>query len=367
VLKQRAHLKVPKTYQALKNQAGLLLAAGYQGVDSYSIGEIRVGEYPTPIEQATITGEYRRLLAWNGHVYGYAEQRLEDFGRAEGGERRPSSPYLAVADDGGATLYRRSEDGGTPGVGSLVLDGGVMDCLIHNDLLYVAGRKVLNIFAWNVPGKLSPVAELQVPDEIISIATLDAGLLLLLTRLDGVLVLDVSDPRHPLQVASLLPPGHLHNSGKARDVLVDGRRTYVSRGDGGVYVYDLGVPSRPQLLQVVDTPGRARNMALHGGLLLVADGTEGVFMIDVTDEHAVVPIGTIPTPLVAEQLAVTEDALIVSSHPGGTMRLPLPQVVDVDVVSGEELRLGLDKAVYGQLLFVYDQRDSVSVKLDAPE
>jgi hypothetical protein len=131
-----------------------------------------------------------------------------------------------------------------------------------------------------------------------------------------------------------------------------------------VHVVDVSVPSQPELLQIIETPGFAKNMAFYDNLLLVADGTKGVFMIDVKERDRALPIGSLPTPIRVSQIAVTEDGLIVSGHRGGTMKLPLPQrLQNLQVISGDEMRADMERVEKGQYVYLYDERTSGQVKV----
>ncbi len=179
------------------------------------------------------------------------------------------------------------------------------------------------------------------------------------------LVVDVNDPQQPIQVASLKPAPHLQSSNYFRDVLVDGQLAYVSHGAGGVHVVDMSSPSQPELLQVVETPGPAKKMVLYDNLLLVAGRGKGLFMIDVEDRDNALFIGTLPTPLRIDHLAVVRDGLIASSYPGGTMKLPLPQrMKNLQVVNQGEMRVDVKKVEKGQYAYLYDRVTSRQAKVD---
>jgi len=179
-----------------------------------------------------------------------------------------------------------------------------------------------------------------------------------------VLVVDVNNPQKPVQVASLIPPQHLRSPNIIRDVLVDGQRAYISQGAGGVHVVDMSSPSQPELLQIIDTPGHAQRMALYDNLLLVADRGNGLFMIDVMDRNGALAVGSLPTPLRIDQIAVVKDGVIVSSHPGGTMKLPLPRrMKNLEIVNQGEISVDVEKVGKGEYAYLYDERTFEQVKV----
>jgi len=118
---------------------------------------------------------------------------------------------------------------------------------------------------------------------------------------------------------------------------------------------------------MIDTPGFAADLALYDDLLLVADKLEGVFMIDVRDRKHALPVGSWPLPLRAEQIAVSEDGMITSNYPGGTMKLPLPQrLQNLGVVSQNQLKADVAQSETGQNVYIYTEGGAENVRVGAP-
>jgi hypothetical protein len=185
------------------------------------------------------------------------------------------------------------------------------------------------------------------------------------THHQGVLIVDISDPKQPIQTSRLTLPRKL--DGRAvRNILVDGKRAYLSQGASGVNIVDIGSPQSPKVLQSLDTPGYASTMALHDDLLFIADAQKGLFIIDVKDPERALPVGSLNVPIRISELAVAADGLLVSSlSRGGTMKLPMPQRLQgLRDLSDSEARVSLPVVEKGQYVYLYDGGTSERVALD---
>jgi hypothetical protein len=180
----------------------------------------------------------------------------------------------------------------------------------------------------------------------------------------GLLTVDIRDPKEPKQLSWLTLPRNLEYS-VTKDILIHGQRAYISQGNGGLRIFDISSPQRPELLQVLDTPGHSDVMALHDDFLYVADGLEGLFAFDVSDRERVLPVGSLEVPVRITQIAVGVDGLIVSGHRGGTLKLPLLQrLQNVQYVSDSELAVDVGSVEPGQYIYLYDEVHSARVALD---
>jgi hypothetical protein len=360
------HLKLPRTFNSLKIQAGNVFASSLKGIEAFSLDEISAGEYSLLATEATLDLEHYKLQSWNGYVYGYKENRLVPFG-AEPIASGSSGRLLAIAEKRGVGLYEQNEKDQVQRAGSLITIEGVKDARFQGEYLYVVHNDGLRIFSGTRPEELVAVGDLKLDGIPREFELLNSGYLLVITGNNEVLVVDVNNPQLPVHVATLAPPQHLRSVNLMQDVLVDGQRAYVSQGAGGVHVYDMSSPSQPELVQIIDTPGQAKKMVLYDNLLLVADRGNGLFMVDVKDLNRSLAIGTLPTPLRVDELAVVGDGLIVSSHPGGTMKLPLPQrLEDLKIVNQGEIRVDVESVEKGQYVYLYDEGAFERAKVAVP-
>jgi hypothetical protein len=335
------------------------------GLEEYSLERIAGNEYSLQATEATISQDHYKLLSWNGHAYGYRENHLVDFGKKASTETHSSSRFLAIAEKAGVILFEQRENNQVQRAGSLVWMEEARDALFYGGYLYIVHQDGLRILSGSRPEELVVTSDLQLSGGLKQFEILASGYLLITTRDKGVLVVDVNDPRQPVQVTSMTSPRHLQSINILQDILVDGQRIYISQGAGGVHVVDMSSPSRPQLIQIIDTPGQAKSMVLYDGLLLVADGVKGLFMIDIKDPDGALPIGTLPTPLRIDSLAMVNDGLIASSHPGGTMKLPLPRrMKNLRMVDEGEMRFDVEAVKRGQYAYLYDAKTSGQMEIN---
>ncbi|NOR49406.1 MAG: hypothetical protein GQ530_00035 [Desulfuromonadales bacterium] len=358
------HLKLPRTFMEMDLQAEKVYGVSNYGLEAFSLDEIENGEFSMLATEATIEQTYYKMKSWNGHVYGYSNMALVDFGKGISTDIDSAGRYMAVADKGDVSLFEQDEEGQVQRVGSLLMAEGAGTVKFRDNCIYMLHSGGLRIFSGARPGELVKKGELKLPGRCTHFEILDSGYLLVTTLDNGVLVVDVNAPQQPVEIARLVLPRHLQKDNVAQAVLVDGQRAYISQGRGGVHVVDVSVPSQPELLQIIETPGFAKNMALYDNLLLVADGAKGVFMIDVNDRDRALPIGSLPTPIRVSQIAVTEDGLIVSGHQGGTVKLALPQrLQNLQVISEDEMRADMERVEKGQYVYLYDERASGQVRV----
>jgi len=357
------HLKMSKTFTSMKLQSEKVFAISRDGIEAFSLDKISNGESSLLATEATIEQEHYKLQPWNGYIYGYNESRLVAFG-VEPMASRLSGRLMAVAEKHGVGFYEMNEKDQVQRVGSLISMEGVREARFQDGYLYVVYHDGLRIFSGTRPEELVAVGDLKISGFPNAFEILDSGYLLVTTGDHKVLVVDVNNPQQPLHVATLTPPQHLRSVNIIHDVLVDGQRVYISQGTGGVNVFDMSSPSQPELLQIINTPSQAKKMALYDNLLLVADRAKGLFVVDVKDRNGALVIGVLPTPLRIDELAVVNDGLIISSHSGGTMKLPLPQRLEnMQIVNQGEMRVGVEKIEEGQYVYLYDEGTSRRAKV----
>jgi hypothetical protein len=334
------------------------------GLEVFSLDEIEKGEFSMLATEATIEQTYYKMKSWNGHVYGYSNMALVDFGKEISTDIDTARRFMVVADEGDVSLFEQGEDDQVQRVGSFLMAEGAGTVKFRDNYIYMLHSGGLRISFGVRPEELVTIGELKLSGRCTHFEVLDSRYLLVTTLDNGVLVVDVNTPQQPVEVARLVLPQHLHRDNVAQAVLIDDQRAYISQGKGGVHVVDVSVPTQPELLQIIETPGFAKNMTFYDNLLLVADGAKGVFMIDIKDRNRALPIGSLPTPIRVSQIAVTEDGLIVSGHQGGTMKLPLPQrLQNLQVIGVDEMRVDVESLEKGQYVYLYDEWTSGQVRV----
>ncbi|MDT8443428.1 MAG: hypothetical protein RQ722_03990 [Desulfuromonadales bacterium] len=357
-------LKMPETFIGMKIQSGKAYGVNQEGLQAFSLDKIAGGEFSSVAAETMYEPDYYQLRPWHGRIYGFTDNRRVDFGRKALTESFSPGRFLAITEKQGVSLFEKRENSSVQRVGSMILKEAVSDAIFKGDYLYIAHQDGLRIYSGSRPEELVVMSDLKLPGRPGQLVFLDSAHLLVATRDNGMLVIDVNDPQRPQQIAHLVSPRHLQPINILQDVLVNNTRAYLSQHAGGVHIVDISSPSQPELLQIIDTPGHAKSMVLYDNLLLVAIGNSGLFMIDVNNDKKAMPIGTLPIPLRIDQIAVADNRLIVSGLAGGTMRLPLPQrMKNLQRVSKGELRVDIETAEKGQYLYLYDEVTSTKIEI----
>lgn len=93
---------------------------------------------------------------------------------------------------------------------------------------------------------------------------------------DGLIVLDVADPRNPVQLGSLPLTGFIET------LAVSGRYAYLTHAWEGLLVVDVGDPTQPVVVGSVDFAGFAYDIAVRGPLAYVTGIGHALTTIDVS-------------------------------------------------------------------------------------
>jgi len=127
----------------------------------------------------------------------------------------------------------------------------------------------------------------------------------------GLLVIDLSRPETPRQLAALATPD------AAQDVTLAGDTAYVAAGAAGLLIVNVSTPIRPTLLASVATPGFASSASVVQGQVFIADGYTGVALIDASDPTAPYLVSSSDTPGYASRLTALGNALYVADSNRG--------------------------------------------------
>eukprot|EP01026_Neomeris_dumetosa_P014808 TRINITY_DN15475_c1_g1_i4.p1 TRINITY_DN15475_c1_g1~~TRINITY_DN15475_c1_g1_i4.p1 ORF type:complete len:190 (+),score=14.37 TRINITY_DN15475_c1_g1_i4:119-688(+) len=143
---------------------------------------------------------------------------------------------------------------------------------IQGEFAFVAGSEGLQIY--NIGDATSPelVASLS---EIVEARDFvidgEFGYLLEVSRLR---VLDLSDPRHPVEVGSVV--------GVVGRLELQGDTLYAANASVGVYVFDVSDPTNP--VRVSTYPIAATDIRVQGGIGYLATRDSTVQILDVTEQ-----------------------------------------------------------------------------------
>jgi uncharacterized repeat protein (TIGR01451 family) len=112
----------------------------------------------------------------------------------------------------------------------------------------------------------------------------------------GLRIVDIAEPASLTEVAflPLTAPGDGATSPRTEDVAVRDGYAYLAAGTAGLRVVDITDPRRPVEIGYCDTPGRSDNLAVVGRFVYLADGD--LRILDVFDPAAVAEVGFYDVP-----------------------------------------------------------------------
>jgi hypothetical protein len=146
------------------------------------------------------------------------------------------------------------------------------------------------------------------------------------------------------------PLSQIHLPGLVCDVVTSGNLALVADGLNGVQVVDFSDPTKPKLAGAFDTPGFAQDLASSGPYVFVADGPRGLRVIQFTrtgpqtlstvnrgNTTAVVLDGTLAYVVGGSALEILDVSIPALPRPRGL--LPTPKIVTDVAVSGQRAYL----------------------------
>ena len=172
----------------------------------------------------------------------------------------------------------------------------------------------------------------------------------------GLLIVDVTDPRHPVAA------GTYDTSGSARGVAAAGGYAYVADDFRGLEIFAVDNPEAPLLVGAYDTPGRAVDVAVGGGFAYVADLNRGVQILDVHNPAFPILVRNFSTPGAAEGVALSDGRLFVADGFSGLLEIDVREP-GRPVLAGAYDTPGIaaDVAVSGGVAYVADTRHGLQI------
>ncbi len=142
----------------------------------------------------------------------------------------------------------------------------------------------------------------------------------------GVMVYDLTNPLQPAYL------GEYRGTEWSRDVYFNGGLVYIASGDGTAVILDFTDPSDPTVVGRLVTGGNSADFDFRNGLACVADGSNGLVLADVSDPGAPTWLGSYWVAGSPSDIAVDDRAAYVAD---GTFGL---HVVDIrDPLHPEEI------------------------------
>lgn len=191
------------------------------------------------------------------------------------------------------------------------------DCVDYGDHLHWVGDTYAPEYSWGVD--------------------IQASYAFIADSYEGLKVIDVSDPRHPVQIGSIdtydARAVHVHavraNAPTGRAVVcsssdvVGAYYAYVADMEAGIKVIDVSDPTGPLLIGEKDLGDKTYDVVFRDGLLFAASGTVGLQILDLSDAANPATLGSVNTPGTAQGMDLAGSYAHVADGAGGL------QVIDV--------------------------------------
>ena len=166
-------------------------------------------------------------------------------------------------------------------IGSYDVAGSAQGITVNGDYAYISGGSGLQItdisnltapeiisFIY-LPG--SSVGDMKIIDGIAFAACMEGGLV----------IMDVSNPTHPVIIDNSLDPGYV------KDVEIVGNYAYLAIGDEGIMIVDVSRPANPVVVGSLEfTYLASKSLAVAGDYAYVVGNavvSDGMFVVDISD------------------------------------------------------------------------------------
>lgn len=147
----------------------------------------------------------------------------------------------------------------------------------------------------------------------------------------GLLIVNISDPSDPFQVAFLPLPG------KTWDVKVSGEYAYVASGPAGIQVVEISPLNDPEVVHRFATPGPAMALELANERVFVADNDEGLLILDRSQPTDLELMGNYNQTSEAKQLLLSGDLVYLADVEEGVLVINVSDPSDPTLVSSYEI------------------------------
>lgn len=213
------------------------------------------------------------------------------------------------------------------------------------------------------------IAQLETPvfaEDVL----VEGNLAYLAIRTAGIVIADITDPWHPVQIGSLGGTVDPDWTATADRLALAGHHLFVADGAGRlVHVVDVSDPTGPFPVAQISTGVYPDGLALAGNYLYIAVQYTGVVIFDITDPSTPQPAGTLPVTL-AHNVAVFDDLLYATGYTNSVsifdLAEPSAPVLLSQVVFPDEFET-YDVAVLGHLAYVAGPAGTWIVDVSEPD
>lgn len=216
-------------------------------------------------------------------------------------------------------------------------------------LAYVAdGSRGLRVLDVTDPRAPVEIGFNETPASVVDIYVVGT-LAYLAGRQEGLLIFDLSDPTQPVEV------GRYDTLGNASAVVVRGNFAYVADFERGLRVIDVTTPGAPLEVGSYDAPTTVRDLTIIGNYAYIADGEQGMWVYNVEDVSAIRELGFYPTPGNAVSVSSNGNQVNISDGNAGVQMMDASDPNQVQSVgSFGTTGITMDTYVVDQTMYVAD-------------
>lgn len=146
----------------------------------------------------------------------------------------------------------------------------------------------------------------------------------------------------------------------AQDILVVGDRAYLATGLDGLRILDISNPENPEEIGFFDAPGDVKSVILQGERAYLACGRAGLLILDVSNPANIRQLGRYNTKGFAQDVIVIEKRAYVSDGRSGITVLTINNPENIQVINGASLDVRSSKMSFeGNTLFFVQNRTGI--------
>jgi hypothetical protein len=229
--------------------------------------------------------------------------------------------------------------------------GSVKDVLVDGGLAYVAdgtaGVTILNV---SDPTNISFLGDIDTTGDTRKLAL--QGNTLFVSNWPGTIIIDVTNPQHPIYVDQLSSVG-------AFALAVDGEILYLGRGNGmeaySVTMHSVTGPGLPWVSDYDDYA--AWDVAIQGNIAYVAGGSDGFYTLDITDPRSPLLLDRIQHLGTVDYYSVEVQggfAYIEDLYNGDWISFSVLDPSNIQTLDWVSYSQGFDFVVSGDVLYIAD-------------
>lgn len=165
-------------------------------------------------------------------------------------------------------------------IGSFYDDYYILSAICKNEFVYTASiNGTVQIYNISSPTNITLISEYNLPNSYSQALSLVVrnDYLFIGTSIDGVIVLDVSNPAKIMQI------GQYDDGGRAYDLEIADNYLFVADYADGLEILDINNVTNIQEISQLDTEGFSVELEIVDDWVFIADGSKGMSVVDISN------------------------------------------------------------------------------------